>query len=752
MSQMASPDHWVPRTSYELAPWALLWLTLVAPAYVQAAQLAARFDITGFAVEGVPLVRAEDFSRLVAPHLGRQKTTTDVEKARQLLQQAYMDLGHCSVQVTTPDREPAAGVVTFKLLLAPSHNRQDCLPLVALNDTRPADVPIAKERAIVPTGSAPQPPHGTAAQFQDRTLAFAEAEMTPSAGGVVVAAAGPGAESVPPQTNGAARNETAVVPAPRLAQAQTDPAPAAQAIEPAAASPALKFDIERYKVGGNTLLKQGVIDKVLQPFVGKEKDFADVQRALEALQIAYQKAGWGTVQVTLPEQELERGEVRFEVMETRLGKIDLQAGDYFDQANLRRSLPSLVAGKTSNSLGISRSLKVANENPAKQTQVSLKAGSADGEVDAVVKVADESPRKYSISLDNSGTVQTGQLRLGFGFQHANLWNRDHQFTLQYVTNPEHPSKVTVLGAGYHVPLYGRGDSMDFVVGYSDVDSGNIQQVNLNVTGAGLIALARYNYHLDRIDDYEHKLIFGLDYKAFQSRVTTSSGTSLVPDITLHPVSLGYAGELRRTQDNLNFYLTFVYNPFPGGNDAAQSDFSGYPGSPFPNGARARATAEYAIWRAGAGYTRNLPKDWTLRLTASGQTTGNALVAGEQFGVGGASSVRGFNERAYSNDRGYLASTELYTPDLAAKVGLSGARFKLLAFYDVGNLTRNLLQPGDQTGLSVASVGLGLRLNIREKFNLQLDYAQVLHVGGRDAGIPDGRRNSNTLHASAIAVF
>ena len=737
-----------------MAKWAMFWLALSAPAYALAAQPpTARFDITGFAVEGIPLVRAEDFSRVIAPFIGRQKAATDVEKARQLLQQAYVDLGHCSVQVTTPNSEPAAGVVTFKLLSAPGHSRQDCLPLVSLEGTRATGEQVASGRADAPSASAPQPSRRAAAQFQDRTLAFAQADMTPSAGGIVVAAAAAGGESAPPaQADDGTRKRGEPAPAPRLAQAQMEtPSPAAPA-DPVAASPTLKFDIERYKVGGNTLLKKAVVDKVLQPFVGKQKDFADVQRALEALQIAYQKAGWGTVQVTLPEQELERGEVRFEVIETRLGKIELQPGDHFDQANLRRSLPSLVAGKTPNSREISRSLKVANENPAKQTQVSLKAGSTDGEVDAVVKVADENPRKYSVSLDNTGTSQTGQMRLGFGFQHANLWNRDHQLTLQYVTNPEHPSKVTVLGAGYHIPLYGRGDSIDFVLGYSDVDSGTVPTVNLNVTGAGLIALARYNYHLDRIDDYEHKLIFGLDYKAFQSRVTTSSGTPLVPDITLHPVSLGYAGELRRTQDNLNFYLNFSYNPFPGGNDAAQSDFSGIAGSMFPTGARARATAEYAIWRYGAGYTRNLPADWTLRLSASGQTTGNALVAGEQFGLGGASSVRGFNERAYSNDKGYQASAEIYTPDLAAKVGLPGARLKLLAFYDFGSLNRNLLQPGEQTGLSVASVGLGLRLNIREKFNLHLDYAQVLHDGGKDAGIPDGRRNSNTLHASAIVVF
>jgi hypothetical protein len=74
-----------------------------------------------------------------------------------------------------------------------------------------------------------------------------------------------------------------------------------------------------------------------------------------------------------------------------------------------------------------------------------------------------------------------------GFQHSNLWDRDHQFTFQYITNPEHVSQVTVLGAGYHIPLYGRGDSIDLILGYSDVDSGVVQQL-FNVSGAGLIAL------------------------------------------------------------------------------------------------------------------------------------------------------------------------------------------------------------------------------------------------------------------------
>jgi hemolysin activation/secretion protein len=394
---------------------------------------------------------------------------------------------------------------------------------------------------------------------------------------------------------------------------------------------------------------------------------------------------------------------------------------------------------------MARSLRVANESPVKQTQVSLKSGANEGEVDATIKVVDDNPRKYSLSLDNTGTSSTGVYRLGVGFQHSNLWGRDHQLTVQYITNPEHPSQVTVFGAGYHVPLYGRGDSIDFVVGYSDVDSGTVQQL-FNVSGAGLIVLGRYNFNLNRIDDYEHKISVGLDYKAFQNRVLTTNGVPLVPDITLHPVSVAYAGEYRNERNALNFYGSLSYNPFEGGNDAAQSDFKASRGS------AGGASAEYVIWRAGINYQRLLPADWTLRFAANAQTTRNALVAGEQFGVGGANSVRGFNERAYANDKGHQATVELITPDVAGKIGFNGGRLKFLAFYDTGNLSRNFIQPGEQTGLGVDSIGLGMRMTFRERLSVRMDFAQVQHDGGMDSGLPNGRRNSNTLHASALFVY
>src|SRR5687767_8159684 len=77
------------------------------------------------------------------------------------------------------------------------------------------------------------------------------------------------------------------------------------------AIPAPRFDINRFEVSGNTLLPDAEVERLVAPYTGMNKDFADIQRALEALEQAYRDRGYGIAQVQLPEQDITRGVVRF---------------------------------------------------------------------------------------------------------------------------------------------------------------------------------------------------------------------------------------------------------------------------------------------------------------------------------------------------------------------------------------------------------------------------------------------------------
>jgi hemolysin activation/secretion protein len=481
----------------------------------------------------------------------------------------------------------------------------------------------------------------------------------------------------------------------------------------------VRFDISRFEVEGNTLLPIQLIESTLVGYAGKNRDFGDVQRALEALEEQYRQAGFNVVQVGLPEQELNQGVIRLQVIETKVGAVRIEGNREFDAQNIRASLPGLREGETPDLPKISSSLKLANENPAKKVALQLQTADRDGEIDAVLKVTDERPWKLMASMDNTGNRSTGETHLTLQAQHANIANLDHVLSVQYTTTVEKPSKVSVYGAGYHLPLYRLGDSIDLFASYSDIDSGSVSAgiFDLLVSGKGTVLGSRYNHTLRRVGELESKLTFGLDYKAFKNNVLLA-GAQLGNDVTVHPLSVAYSGVTPVGSGEFNFGVTGLRN-IPGGDRGSQADFSRV---------RSGASASYTVLRYTAGYVHSLASDWSLRLNYSGQYSKDALVPGEQFGAGGASSVRGFQERDLSNDRGNLFNAELYSPNLCGSVTLAATQCRALVFADAASGSRNKALPGEAVNASIASAGLGMRVTVGKYLNLQMDYGQVVDAG------------------------
>ena len=502
----------------------------------------------------------------------------------------------------------------------------------------------------------------------------------------------------------------------------------------------VRFDIIRFNVEGNTLLDNAEVEKQLAPFTGKAKDFGTVQEAIEALEKAYRDHGFSMVMVTLPEQELESGVVRLKVIETRIGKITIEGNLFFEQKNILRSLPGLRQGETPNINAVSRSLKLSNDNPAKKTNLQLKNSDKENETDANLTVKDEKPWKLGVNGDNTGTKETGPTRLGFLLQHANVFNRDHLLTLQYIISPEKIDRVSIYSIGYRVPFYSLGSSLELIGAYSNVDSGTISAAayNMNVSGKGTILGIHYNQNLTRIGAYEHKVTLGLDYRAFENNVDFL-GFQLGNNVTVHPISLTYAGILSFDKFNAGFYLMGMQNL--GGSWDGRDNASNF------ENARKDAPRNYNMLRYGANLGYAPGGDWQARAVLNGQYTNDRLVPGEQYGIGGANSVRGFQERGFSNDQGYSGSFEIYSPDLCKLFNVSAFQSRILVFYDRGYVSRKDPLPGDTVSTEIAGIGPGLRITDGKRFSLSADCGFVV-----DPPDENTSRWSNVWHLSASILF
>jgi hemolysin activation/secretion protein len=490
-----------------------------------------------------------------------------------------------------------------------------------------------------------------------------------------------------------------------------------RAIHAQSAAPTIPtFPIVRIVVSGNTLLPQPTVDAAVAPFIGPRKDFGDVQKAVEALEDTYKRAGLTSVSVLLPEQVLERGEVRLNVIESRIKEVRVSGQQHFDTENIRASLPGITEGAIPQLDDISASLRVANENPFKKVKLQMQPGQNDQDINAVVSVTDELPLKMGLTLDNTGTPQTGRSRLGFSFQHGNLFNRDQILTLQYQTSPDKLKDVNVYALAYRLPLYTWGDVIDIYATKSDVNAGLVAAgpFNLAITGKGTSLGAKYTRKLKRRGDYDHELVFGLDEKIFKNSIS-ATGVELGTDVAVRPLTATYAGRLVQEARELSVNLGLTYNLGAGSNgDQAAITKS-----------RLGASREYSVLRGGLTFSQALTNDWQWRFVTYAQWAAKPLIPGEQFGVGGAASVRGFLEREIANDKGIQGNLELYSPELCAK-SFPGQQCRVVGFYDFGALYRNQPQLNEDARENVASVGLGLRWTVSKDLAVQADYANILN--------------------------
>lgn len=505
----------------------------------------------------------------------------------------------------------------------------------------------------------------------------------------------------------------------------------------------VRFAIRSFVVDGALQVPAERLQAAVQPFVGPAETFSTIQRAVFAVQQLYLESGYSSAQVMVPQQDITTGIVHLKVIEPRIGTVSVVGNQYFNVANVRASMPALSEGKAPDIRAISSAIRLSNESYAKQTQISFRQSDASGStaqlpdlIDAVVRVADVHPVRHIVSFDNTGTAQTGQYRIGYAFQHANLFNLDHTLTAQYVTSPDHVKDVKILGMNYRIPFYAVSGALDLSASYSNVRSGNVTTAagSYAISGSGDVFGIKYTQLLPRIGDWDQRVAVGIDYRYFQNNVNfAGNGPSLIPNLVTRPVTLSYAGFSRTDTREWRANLSLSQN-LPGGD---KNNTAAYQAP----GGRAGATGNFSAWRYNMLLRQTLPADWQALWQLNGQYTTDALISGEQFGIGGVDSVRGFNEREVLNDRGYRTSIELQGSDLSRFFQVGQLQLRPVFFYDAASVQRNHPLPSEQKNSAIASAGIGARTELGNNLRIRIDYATVLQGGGvRKSG--DRKLNAN----------
>jgi len=116
---------------------------------------------------------------------------------------------------------------------------------------------------------------------------------------------------------------------------------------------------------------------------------------------------------------------------------------------------------------------------------------------------------------------------------------------------------------------------------------------------------------------------------------------------------------------------------------------------------------------------------------AGQYSMRPLVAGEQWSIGGADSVRGHPQSSLLGDGGFTAGLEARIAPLSDK--LEGVQLALFA--DHGVVTTKKPGVGQKDRRGISGVGLGVRANLAEDLALRGDLAWSLGADPISGGTP-----------------
>lgn len=537
---------------------------------------------------------------------------------------------------------------------------------------------------------------------------------------------------------------------------------------PSAEKRATRFAVTTYVIEGNTILKQSAIDAILDKYKGSEIQIGDVEKARIELEKAYHEAGYPTVLVNLPEQTIEDGVVKLQIIEAPLIEIAVTGNQYYRRYEILSKLPSVKYGAVLYEPTFAKELAALNANPDVEVAPVLKPGSEPGTISLELKVKDRLPVHAKLEADNRGPVTTPRDRVLAEVQHTNLFGGDEILTASTVQTPTDWGAVQSYSLSFVDPIiwpdhllavYASKSSSNSVLAGGSVFAGG---GNITIAGNATIAGTRYYFPIFPGGKTVHQLAVGVDYKKLERTEATFPGglgtITVLKPIQYTPLSLAYSGTMLDRMGVNRFTATvkgYVAGMIPGGR---KQDFTGDPSDPINNPPLRRgSTGTFAVLQAGYDRSQPLPKDFLFTLHLDGQWASQPLIPAEQYFAGGMDTVRGYLNFETAGDHAVRGRAEILTPELLSipidriwqrqRSSDYNVRLRLVAFYDAAKLWVAQPSPGQIDHFNLQGTGFGIRATLPKDVGvLKVDQGWALHE------TPTTKRGDTFVHFSVGIAY
>lgn len=450
------------------------------------------------------------------------------------------------------------------------------------------------------------------------------------------------------------------------------------------------------------------------------------------------KQGRPFVDVSAPPQDVTSGIMQLLVVEGKVGTVRVMGNKWFGADQLAGKMTA-KEGQPLDAKAIAADLDWLNRNPFRQVDLVYVKGSDFGQANLLLRETDRFPLRVYAGYDDSGNKLTEDERLSTGLNWGNVFWGDGQMDYQFITSPDFKS-FRAHSLSFTQPLPWR-HILTVFGSYNDIRA--VLPPPLNLSGFNWQTSARYEVPLPGTMDYHHSLTAGFDYKVANNNLTFGGASVFNTATDVAQWSLGYSSRLKDPFGDTSLRLTGFYSPGGWGTTNNDAAFGA---------ARSDARAHYHYGKLELNRTTGLPYGFLLVDLVTVQMADANLMASEQIGFGGFDTIRGYDTRVLNTDNGYIVSTEIRTPTIAALSRVQDwqildDKFQFLGFVDYGAGSNHLRLSGERAESKLLSVGPGLRYTMSTNLSFRFDYGWQL-LNQAEANRPYASR----FHAGLVARY
>lgn len=459
----------------------------------------------------------------------------------------------------------------------------------------------------------------------------------------------------------------------------------------------IKFTLNSLEIEGLGVYGENDIAPLYQNKLGTTVSLADIYAVATALTNKYRNEGYILTQVIVPPQTIESGTVRLKVVEGFVDNVTVEGSDDESAMRLIRAYADNI--RSDNALNVKqleKFLLLINDLPGIEARSILspsktRAGASDLRV-----IVERDPYDAILSLDNHGSRYLGPVQLGAAGSLNSFLGQNERITGKLVLAPElgESYELAYGSLSYMQPVNAYGTTAEFFASHTDTEPGyNLDDFDVEGRSQYFRVTAEHPFIRTRSHNLYGHVAF--DWRDVESK----NNLEATRHDRIRALRAGGRYEFLDTLlgaglNSLELEASKGINIF-GASDEGDANLS-----------RATGDPEFFKLNAEAQRLQRITSEVNLLMAVRGQWASDALLASEEFGVGGVNYGRAYDPSEIVGDDGVAGKVEIQWNE-PRKFNMF-EDYQLYGFYDIGKVWNQDATTSTGKKNSLASTGVGIR--------------------------------------------